>query len=112
MSRDTFGLWELSHIYSHIEAIYKKVDFHENWNLEFIRTCRQMNFGVEVAMTHGYLETKNERDPCRDKIYPGQNVQNLPRAVDVASLNISKKFLFRQNPWVHTYKSCSYRFFP
>ena len=47
-----------------------------------------MNFGVEVAMTHGYLEAKNEQDPCRDKIYPVQNVQNLPQAVALTSLNI------------------------
>ena len=50
-----------------------------------------MNFGVEVAMTHGYLEAKNEQDPCRDKIYPVQNVQNLPQAVALTSLNILKK---------------------
>ena len=66
---------------------------------------------MELAMTLGYLLVKFREDPCRDKIYPGQNVQNLPQAVALASLNILKKFLFWQNPWVHTYKSCSYRFF-
>ena len=71
-----------------------------------------MYFGVEVAGDLGYLHVEFREGPSRDKIYTGQNMQNLPRAVDLASPNIFKKFLFWQKPWVHTYKSCSYRFFP
>ena len=67
---------------------------------------------MELAMTLGYLLVKFREDPCRDKIYPGQNVQNLLQAVALASLNILKKFLFWQIWDIYTYKTYSYRFFP
>ena len=43
---------------------------------------------MELAMTLGYLLVKFREDPCRDKIYPGQNVQNLPGAVASASFEL------------------------
>ena len=49
-----------------------------------------MKFGMKFTMVQGYLHAKFCEDPCRDKIPTGKNVQNLPWAVDLASLNILK----------------------
>ena len=70
-----------------------------------------MNFCMDVARAWGYLEPKSQGASSREKNVAGPNMPNLLQALDSAFLEILKKFLFRQNPWVHTYKFCSWHFF-
>ena len=66
---------------------------------------------MEVAKFRGYLEPKSLRASCREKNMAGLNVSQLLQAVDLVPLEILRKFLFQQNHWSKTYKSCSYCFF-
>ena len=68
-------------------------------------------FGVDSTRPQGYLEPKNQGASCREKNLRAGNVPSLWQALELACLEIFQKFLFQQNPWVHTYKSWSYHFF-
>ena len=65
-----------------------------------------MNFCVQVAMHQGYLLPKNHGASCWDKKVRAKTVPNLPRAAALAPLEIFKKFLNQQNPWVLSYNFC------
>ena len=66
---------------------------------------------MDVARARGNLEPKSQGASCREKNVAGPNMPKLLQALDSAFLEILKKFLFWQNPWVHTYKFCSCHFF-
>ena len=57
-----------------------------------IWTYPQVNFGMGVAMTRGYLHVKYLGARRREKKVTAQNVQNLPEAVELTTLDISKNY--------------------
>ena len=70
-----------------------------------------MDFWYFLAIPQGYLEPKSKGASCRENNLRAGNVPSLWQALELACLEIFQKFLFQQNPWVHTYKSWSYHFF-
>ena len=69
-----------------------------------------MKFCVWVALPQGYLEPKYQGASCREKNGRRRNVSSLWRALARTPFEIFPKFLFLQNPWVHSSKSCSHHF--
>ena len=69
-----------------------------------------MKFCVWVALPQGYLEPKSQGASCREKNGRARNVSSLWRALARTPIEIFSKFLFLQNPWVYTSKSCSHHF--
>ena len=69
-----------------------------------------MKFCVWVALPQGYLEPKYQWDSCGEKNWRARNVSSLYRALPRTPFEIFPKFLFLQNPWVYTSKSCSHHF--
>ena len=69
-----------------------------------------MDFWYFLAIPQGYLEPKSQVDSCREKNGRARNVSSLWRVLARTPFEIFTKFLFLQNPWVYTSKSCSYHF--
>ena len=69
-----------------------------------------MDFWYFLALPQGYLEPKSQWASCRENNLRAGNVSSLWWALAHMPLEIFQKFLFLQNPWVHSSKSCSYHF--
>ena len=69
-----------------------------------------MDFWYFLALPQGYLEPKSQGASCREKNGRPRNVSSLWRALARTPFEIFPKFLFLQNPWVHSSKSCSHHF--
>ena len=75
-----------------------------------MRTYLQMDFWYFLAIPQGYLEPKFQGASCREKNLRAGNMSSLWRALTRTPLEIFQNFLFLQNPWVHSSKSCSHHF--
>ena len=93
-----------------ITEISGKRWFFTKTGISFLWTYLQMDFWQELALPQGYLEPKSDGASCREKNGRPRNVSSLWRALARTPFEIFPKFLFLQNPWVHTSKSCSHHF--
>ena len=63
-----------------------------------------MDFWYFLAIPQGYLEPKSQGASCREINRRAGNVPSLWQALARTPLEILKKFLFLQNPWVYSSK--------